>query len=167
MADCVEKLLTLVWIRLWTNLVQTLAWWWLPLISPFFISVKWPWLIKATGMLGRKTLYTKYLTKFSLDLGWNWSGVEVFCSDKAHIHFISCHQHCNLGRGPCLDDFVKKVIGSCLDMNKLISFKFGTIIDTSELYSSFPGWMAMIFIQGHSCLKMQRLLGLFSHEILS
>ena len=39
------------------------------------------------------------------------------------------------------------------DIHKLIFFKLGMLIETTELYILIPVWMNLIFIQGHICMK--------------
>ena len=48
----------------------------------------------------------------------------------------------------------------------MISFKVGVIIEITKLCILIPVWMTMMFIQGHSCVINQKLLGPFSHKFL-
>ena len=70
----------------------------------------------------------------------------------------------------CSGDFIqgkKKMeeeisVGLCSDIYRAISYKLSMMIDTTELYCLIPVWMTWIFIQGHCCMRKQKLLHSFS-----
>ena len=74
------------------------------------------------------------------------------------ILVLSC-QFSILGRETYLYDFVKKNfnVGLCSDNKRLVSFKFGMMMETTKLYILISVWMTSTFIQGHSCIRNQIL----------
>ena len=72
-------------------------------------------------------------------------------------------------------EFVKKKIdiGLYLDIYRPVFFKLSVMIETTKLYIFMSVWMTLIFIQGHSCMRNQKLwfnfltnLGINLDEIL-
>ena len=72
-------------------------------------------------------------------------------------------------RVPSLCDFVFKKhfkIGLYSDIYIPISFKLGMMIRISKLYILVSVWMSLTFIQGHSCMRNQKLVCPFSQKLL-
>ena len=65
------------------------------------------------------------------------------------------------GRIPFLCDFTRKTINVGLSLDVFLSFSFElcSMIKTTALYILIPVWMTLAFIQGHSCMRNQKLLG--------
>ena len=70
------------------------------------------------------------------------------------------------GRKSYLYDFSTKKfnIGLYLDIWRPLSFKCGITIGTTELYIFISVWMTLTIIQGHSCMRNQKLLCRFSEK---
>ena len=70
---------------------------------------------------------------------------------SAESHFILCPFTIQ-EREPYLCDFIKKNpnlnIDLCSEVDRLVSFKLGMIIETAVLYILVTVWMTLTFIQG-------------------
>ena len=95
------------------------------------------------------------------------------------ILILSIHQFSIQGREPYICDFIKtkrkKKLGCWLVFKHLqISFfqiwydskdyQLGMMIETTELYIFISLWMTLTIVQGHSCIRNEKLLCPMSHK---
>ena len=69
------------------------------------------------------------------------------------------------GKNLCSGDVVNTVILTCFQ--KFNCFKFGTMLETTKLYTLLPVWTILSFVSYYSCMGLQELLHLFSHKFLN
>ena len=113
-----------------------------------------------------------------------WCTVETFWCDESYTlatSFIQCGLLLSLadvmnlililssplnmqGREAYLCNFVEKKtnkkafnVGLDSDILRPISFRFGTVIGTIKFYILISVWMALTSVQGHSCMRNQKL----------
>ena len=102
-----------------------------------------------TGVQESTNLCANYFTKFLIDLNGIWN-------IKFHMTFV-IHLSCPIGmegRKYFYDFCTKRInIGLYSNIYRLMSFKLGMIIKTSELYIFVSVWMTLTFIQGHGCVR--------------
>ena len=127
----------------------------------------------------KRKLLCQLSQKFAFDL----NGFLVCCWDLLvwwfHTCFILTVPFSIQGREPDSHDFVKKTnkqktpktkkikqknfnISLYSDIYECVPFKLGLMIETSELYILTSVWMTLTSIQGHSCMRNQRLWCPFS-----
>ena len=96
-----------------------------------------------------------------MEFGWDllvWSSYSfclIWLVFKGRNPLYVIHL-CNIqGREVCLFDFHQRNINICFhpDICCLISFKFDTVMETTELDSLMPLWMTFVFIQDHSFMS--------------
>ena len=103
----------------------------------------------------------KYLCQLSFKifswLGWN----VVYCWDL----LVWCIKLKFNGENYTSVISLKRIVMlACLWISMdQFCFKLSIIIETTKLYTLIPVWMTMMFIQGYSCMRNQKLLCSFSH----
>ena len=68
-------------------------------------------------------------------------------------------------REPYLSDFIKKTTFS-IDLYSDIYRLISLIVETTKLYISVSVWMTLTFIQGHSCMRNEKLWHPFSSKFI-
>ena len=91
-------------------------------------------------------------------LVWIEFGILLRLVDVMNLILISSHP---FSTG---ENHTKFNIGLYSHIYRPISFRFGTLIETTMLYILISVWMALTFIQSDSCMRNQKLLCPFSHK---
>ena len=107
---------------------------------------------------------------FQSILNWIWCMIEMFWFDESNIHFISVYWIFKGENPTCVISLEKKnvvlysdIYGSVSsDIYGSISFRLVVMVRTTELYILIPVWMTLTFIEGHSCIRNQKLQCPFS-----
>ena len=99
-------------------------------------------------MWGSKNFCAYFLTYFSIDFDQIWYDAMTCWSVQVHANFVCMIsiQGRELNFGVCKMYMFK--IGWCLDAYEPISFKFGIMIDITELCILISVWMTLAFTQG-------------------
>ena len=83
-----------------------------------------------------------------------------------HTHFILSSQYSEARTLLVLFHQEKNFdVGLHSDIYRLISFNFGIIVVTTELYILIPVWMTLSFLQSHSYMRNQKLLQSFFSQL--
>ena len=100
----------------------------------------------------------------TIQSNWMEFGILLRCVRVINLMLILSHSFNTQGKEPYLCDFFKENVnlGLCSDIYRPIFFKLGTIIETTKFYILISVWMTLTFIQGHSCMRNQKLLCPFS-----
>ena len=103
-----------------------------------------------------------------------WHTLEIRWYDEPHTHCISSVQY-SRESSPLMsflkNIFVKKLLTlTCIqtftDQFLSFSFKLVMMIEATKLYILKSVWMTLTFIQGHSCMKNQKLWCPYSRRFM-
>ena len=105
---------------------------------------------------------------FSQSCKWIWSDFGLMLRLVGLMKLILCPVW-SIFKGENTAEMIwwKEVnVGLYSDMYRLISFKFGMMIDTTKLYRLIPLWMTSTVTESHIYMRMQKLLHSFSQKFL-
>ena len=125
--------------------------------------------LEATGVRDSKNI-SDVFDGFEWNLVYSWD-LLVWWSSYAFYFVYSIFEAENLTYVTLFKQTNKnnnnnKTFGFCLywDIYRPISFKLGVMIGTAKLYILVSVWMALTFIQCHSCMRNQKLRCPFSRK---
>ena len=106
---------------------------------------------------------TIYLTKSCPDSDGSWYAIENCWSDNPHLFFLSSDLY---SRGRTQRTWFHQEVLTFWHLQTNFFFKLDLVMDTTVLFCLIPIWMTLTFIQGHNCMRKQKLPSSFSCKFL-